>query len=291
MSESLTSVDPARQAQAAAQAAADRAGVRIESLDRIEEINQASGLFKKVWSTPADQPLITTAMLRALSHSDNYVFAAYDGDEMVGASVGFLGWHGDSLHLHSHMTGVSTALQGRSVGFALKQHQRAWALTRGIGIVAWTFDPLVRRNAYFNITKLGASVTAYYPSFYGEMTDGINEKDESDRVLLEWHLESPHATEASVGRLKEPDVDALQRTGAALALSIGEDDLPVIERGDDDTLLACVPEDIVDLRRRDEALAHRWRLALRDVLGAALNDGYATTGMTRSGFYVLSRGS
>ena len=54
-------------------------------------------------------------------------------------------------------------------------------------------------------------------------------------------------------------------------------------------LLASIPEDIVDVRSNDRTLADRWRLALRDTLGAALTDGYTTTGMTRSGWYVLRR--
>jgi predicted GNAT superfamily acetyltransferase len=291
MRRSLTSVDPASQAVSAAEDAARRAGVRIEKLDEIEAIHEASRLFNRVWSTPETQPLISSSTLRALSHSNNYVFAAYDGAEMIGAVVGFIGFHDGSLLLHSHMTGVSEKLQGRSVGFALKQHQRAWSLERGIGLVTWTFDPLVRRNAYFNITKLGASVTAYYTSFYGEMNDGINDKDETDRVLIEWDLESTRAAEASVRGLSEPNLIELERAGAQVALSIGDDGAPTERKPTGDTLLVGVPEDIVELRRQDEGLAHGWRLALRNVLGAALNTGYETVGMTRSGFYVLERES
>jgi predicted GNAT superfamily acetyltransferase len=282
-------MDPATQAASAAQEAAAHAGVRIEKLEDIKAIEEASLLFNRVWSTPENQPLITAAMLRALSHSGNYVYGAYDQTEMVGAIVGFIGYGKGSLLLHSHMTGVTTKLQGKSVGFALKQHQRAWALERGIELVTWTFDPLVRRNAYFNLTKLGASVTAYYPSFYGEMNDGINEKDETDRVLIEWHLDTPQATEASVHRLVPPELGDPDRSDTRIALAVGTDGAPIEQQRNARTLLVCVPEDIVELRHRDEDLAHRWRLSLRNVLGRALNDGYAAVGMTRSGFYVLEQ--
>jgi predicted GNAT superfamily acetyltransferase len=285
----MSSVDPAGQAVAAADAAARRAGVRVERLLDVASIHEASRLFNHVWSTPANQPLISGATLRALSHSDNYVVGAYEGSEMVGAAVGFMGFHMGTLHLHSHMTGVSPKLQGRSVGFALKQHQRAWALSRGIKVVMWTFDPLVRRNAYFNISKLGASITEFYESFYGEMSDGINERDETDRVLSEWNLGSPHATEASIRRVPDPDVASLEGSGAKVALTIGESGAPVEHPVESDVVLVQVPEDIVELRHRDEDLAHEWRLALRHVLRATLNAGYVTTGMSRSGFYVLRR--
>ena len=50
----------------------------------------------------------------------------------------------------------------------------AWALERGLSEVTWTFDPLVRRNAWFNIEVLGGHITEYVPNFYGTMSDSIN---------------------------------------------------------------------------------------------------------------------
>ena len=79
----------------------------------------------------------------------------------------------------------------RNVGYALKLHQRAWALQRGIATITWTFDPLVRRNAYFNLAKLGVRATRYLPNFYGAMQDPINAGDDTDRLLVDWDLASP----------------------------------------------------------------------------------------------------
>ena len=100
----------------------------------------------------------------------------------------------DHLHLHSHITGVDPRLQNRSLGFALKQFQRSWALAHGTSSIRWTADPLVRRNLYFNLCKLGATVVDYYPDFYGPLLDGVNGAGESDRVLLHWELASPRAS-------------------------------------------------------------------------------------------------
>ena len=66
--------------------------------------------------------------------------------------------------------------QGTAVGFVLKQHQRSWALERDIDTIEWTFDPLVRRNAYFNLTKLGARLVGYVDNFYGKLHDGVRMK-------------------------------------------------------------------------------------------------------------------
>ncbi|STS10865.1 Uncharacterized conserved protein [Gordonia bronchialis] len=104
---------------------------------------------------PTQQPPVSTDMLRALSHAGNYVAGAFIGDHLAGGSVGFFGAPVGHT-LHSHITGVSKRGRGHNVGYALKMHQRTWALHRGLRTITWTFDPLVARNAYFNITKLGA---------------------------------------------------------------------------------------------------------------------------------------
>ncbi|GAA1896234.1 hypothetical protein [Actinomadura bangladeshensis] len=40
--------------------------------------------------------------------------------------------------------------------------------------VIWTFDPPVRRNAHFNLAKLGARAEAYLENHYGQLPDAIN---------------------------------------------------------------------------------------------------------------------
>ena len=137
--------------------------------------------MQDVWGMSA--PLVTVELLTAISHSGGYVAAAFDHDRMVGASVGFLADHHGEPALHSHVTGVSASMRHAGIGRAIKLHQRAWAAERGLAWITWTFDPLVRRNAWFNIALLGADVDAYLPSFYGEMTDAINAGDDSDRLL------------------------------------------------------------------------------------------------------------
>jgi predicted GNAT superfamily acetyltransferase len=76
---------------------------------------------------------------------------------MIGASVGFFAAP-DDRSLHSHITGIVGDHRGRGLGRLLKQHQREWALARGVHRITWTFDPLVARNASFNLRVLGARV-------------------------------------------------------------------------------------------------------------------------------------
>jgi predicted GNAT superfamily acetyltransferase len=282
MTSEVQIVDQAR--EAAAHAAA-RSQVDIRLLTDLDEVAAVDGLFQEVWAADKGEPLVSLALLRALAHGGGYVSGAFREGSLVGASVGFLGKTDGHLHLHSHISGVTPKLQGASVGFALKQHQRWWALNEGLEEVTWTFDPLVRMNAYFNLTKLGADIVGYKPNFYGAMPDGINRGDESDRCLVSWKLASDRAAFAAAG---SPEQVSAERDGAVI-LEENPEGRPHSREGRADVLMAWIPSDIVAVRRTDPSRATEWRRALRQTLGAAIEDGYQATAMTKSGWYVLRR--
>ncbi len=137
-------------------------------------------------------------------------------------------------------------------------------MDRGVMSMEWTFDPLVRRNAYFNLVKLGADAVEYLVNFYGPMDDGINTGEESDRILVRWTLQSEKVAAAAAGH-------------------------PLEFRPDAGASLVPVPGDIVAIRRDDPELARRWRHQLREALGGAMSRGYRVIGFSRAFEYVLSR--
>nr|WP_285775095.1 GNAT family N-acetyltransferase [Microtetraspora sp. NBRC 13810] len=250
----------------------------MRELHAIEEFGEVDALFARIWRfEPGGQP-ITAELMRALAHAGNYVAGAFQGERMVGASVGFFG---QDATLHSHITGAAV---GHGIGFDLKLHQRLWALARGLSRITWTYDPLVRRNAHFNLAKLGARPAEYLPSFYGVMADAINQGDESDRILAVWPLADP-GVEAAVRREpRPPQVPA----DAVVGLS-GDGDRPVAGRTDARVVLVAVPEDIERLRGADPGAAKAWRHAVRDVLGGLLAEGAQVTGFHRKMYYVVER--
>lgn len=266
-------------AQAGAEAAARAAGVHVRELADVADLENVCRLLGDIWQTGPRQPLVTTELLRALAKSGNYVVGALDGDRLVGACVGFFGApDGRTMRgtMHSHIAGVAADMRGRSVGFALKTHQRAWALRHGVDSIAWTFDPLVSRNAYFNVVKLGATAVEYLPNFYGNMRDGMNGGDASDRLLVRWDLVAP-------------DIAAGGHDDAVTALGRSPRGLPVPGSRDGRVLLVAVPEDVATLRATDPGLATRWRAAVREALTALLGAGARITGFDRERGYVLTR--
>ncbi len=281
--------DARADAKAAADAAADAAGVRITELTDLADLDAACRLFDEIWRPSPSNPPLTVELLRALTKAGNYAAGAYDGSLLVGACVGFFGPPADEA-LHSHIAGVSAAMSGRSVGFALKLHQRAWALHRDVAEIAWTFDPLVRRNAYFNLVKLGARPAEYLPNFYGAMIDGINGAAESDRLLVHWDLRSPDVAAASAGRFSPASAAAELARGAAAALSAGPDGWPVRggARSPGPVVLVAVPPDIEGLRASDPRCAAAWRSAVRDALCPLMAAGARITGFDKAGWYVAA---
>jgi predicted GNAT superfamily acetyltransferase len=278
-------------ASSAAKAAA-RAGVEIVLLEEVGDFRRGATLLADIWGSESESALVSKDVLRALAHSGNYVAGAFLDGRLVGLSVGFLGQRSGHPHLHSHISGIAADAQQRHIGFALKQHQRMWTLQQGVDRVIWTFDPLVRRNAYFNLAKLGATITEFHQNFYGDMTDGINAGDESDRVVVEWALLSRGAVAAASddeghGHGTEPVGDVVLHERSDGRPEVAQTD---VMTSDSARLAAWVPPDAIDLRRRDPQLALEWRRALRRTVGRAIQAGYTATNMTRTGWYELERG-
>ena len=140
-------------------------------------------------------------------------------------------------------------------------------------LVVWTFDPLVARNAWFNLAKLGALPTAYLEDFYGPMTDAINAGMASDRLLLTWRLDDPAVAGACAGRPRQPAPGP-----AEAALAVGPDLEPVAADTDASAVTVALPPDVEGLapeRRR------AWRAAVREALGGRLAAGATVAGFLR----------
>ena len=284
-------------AAATAAAAADRAAVQVTTLETVEQMTAACRLLEQVWGVREGQAFdIQPHLLRALGHGGNYLVGAYRSDDgaLVGASAAFF-TEPLGASMHSHITGVRPGAAGLGVGAALKWHQRQWALERGLSSITWTFDPLIARNAHFNISRLGARPQTYYVDFYGVMDDSANRGQPSDRIEAIWDLAGPSTVAAGNGaRPPTPDIDALLDSGAQVLLAVGEDERPVAggQARQATTALVGIPRDIETLRRSDPQRALDWRYRLRAALALLMADrSWRVTNFARDGWYVLSRDS
>ena len=260
-------------------------GVSIRVLSGVEEQNLARQIFDEVWPTD-EGTQITANLLQAMAHNGTYVSGVFVEGEIVGAAFAFPGIDEQRhLHLHSHMAAVKENFRDRSIGSALKWHQRAWALERGYEVITWTFDPLVRRNARLNLVKLGVQVFEYFPNFYGDLPDALNAGDPTDRAIARWDLLSePTLAAASNRNLEKLSNEIPVALSNAAGKPIHHDINPSHRQ-----VLCYLPNDIIEIRSQDNALALEWRLTLRAELHPRLISGWHISGFTHDGAYVISK--
>jgi len=200
----------------------------------LQQMQAACAALDRVWGIgPGQTSEVQPPLLRALGHGGNYLVGAYGPDgALVGASVGFF-TEPLGAAMHSHITGVLPGVAGAGVGAAMKWHQRQWALERGLTRITWTYDPLIARNSFFNLTRLGARPETYFVDFYGVMHDGANRGQPTDRMQVGWDLSAVSTLDAQRVVLERrptsegPDPDRAIRTGAATLLSVGPAGEPV----------------------------------------------------------------
>jgi len=103
-------------------------------------------------------------------------------------------------YLHSHMLAAKEGYRNKGLGAKLKWEQRREALSRGIRLMEWTFDPLEIKNAFLNIRRLGAIVREYRVNFYGLSSSRLQGGLPTDRLLAEWRLDSSRVNNIIEGR-------------------------------------------------------------------------------------------
>ena len=230
----------------------------IRELVSISDQNLGLDLVDAIWTIPGGGREIPENLMQAFVHNGSYFVGAFSGNEILGATFGFIGINGGT-HLHSHMAAVVPQSRDLGVGAMMKNHQYGWARERKIPFVSWTFDPLVRRNARFNISKLGVEISDYFQDFYGPMTDLVNAGDHSDRLMVKWNI---------LDNAPQPSKEFLELPKGAINIE--------------------VPEDIVALRAKSIEKAMAERIRVREAFLKVFESGYKVVGFSNVHGYILS---
>ena len=228
-----------------------KSGIVIRSCYGINEFEACIRLERQVWRS-SDIDVVPLPLFVVSSETGGQVLGAFCGPELVGFTLAIAGWRGGKPFLHSHMTAVSDGYRDRGIGRRLKLYQREDALARGIHLVEWTFDPLVTKNAYFNLVRLGAIARRYLPNAYGITTSPLHGSLPTDRLVAEWHLRS-----ARVRRVLAAKAAAAAPSKKAVRIGI--------------------PSHIEEWRSTDPSRAREFQSHVRAEFQKWLSKGYAAT--------------
>jgi predicted GNAT superfamily acetyltransferase len=274
----------------------------IRLLETPEEMSLLEEMQRVVWGG-SETDVVPLHMLITAVHNGGLALGAFDGEKMIGFVFGFPGLEttpdGPRPKHCSHMMGIHPNQRDSGVGFALKRAQ--WQLTRrqGLDHVTWTYDPLLSRNAYLNIAKLGAVCLTYRRSEYGDMRDELNVGLPSDRFQVDWWIHT-RRVETRLAKRPRPTLKLIDATQAGLLpcypLRGGAppERLPPF---DSRMILAEIPADFNALKSEDFALARDWRFFTRELFETAFAENYIVTdfifeagGGHPRGFYILTHG-
>ena len=281
--------------------------IHIERLLRAEQHDQAVELQKTYWGR-ADGNLVPRHMLHSISHCGGHILGAYNGDQLVGFVLGFIGTDIDyedrdarpamaNLLIMSKRMLVLPEYRGQNIGFRLKMAQRDAALKQAIRLVSWTVDPMLAPNAHLNIRKLGAVIQRFSVDYFGL---GGAESLRSDRLIVEWWVTHRRVKERAKGAgskltlrqyfdVNAPIVNRADAKGAWLR--------PRQMTGVPDSTFALIeiPVDFRELEDANRDLADDWRFHIRDVFQKMFEAGYIVTDFVnddyegrRRAFYLLS---
>jgi predicted GNAT superfamily acetyltransferase len=273
-------------AHVASEAAAS-SNVSIRPLTSLADCTECVDLQREVWGFDQEE-IVPASLLHVVDYVGGVAAGAFDADgTLLGFVFGISGIHEGELSHWSHMLGVRESARNMGVGRMLKEHQRSVLAERNVARIFWTFDPLMAKNAYFNLNRLGAEVVEYSPNMYGTTASPLHLGLPTDRLVV-CLTTADHPT---------PQL-ALPADEEMLVLTpFPRPRDRVLKAGDDspDIILIEMPADILEVLGRAPAVAATWRMSVRESFQWALDNDYSARGVHRSAasgrsFYVMVRG-
>lgn len=283
-------------------------GTVLRPLVEREELEACLELQRRVWGEGfAD--VASPAVLKIVQEVGGVSAGAFSPEgRLLGFVFGVTGIRrGRPLHW-SHMLAVDPEARGRDLGFHLKAYQRELLLPLGVAVVRWTYDPLVAKNAYLNLVRLGARPVRYLRDYYGSGADSaLSEGIGTDRFVVDWAIREPQvarllADDAEPARGARP-TDGEPEAPTANVREAGPPGAPgepvVTDPPAAPALRVEIPSDIQEVRQRSPEAASLWRASTRRALEALLDRGYRVDGFEREPastgggwrcFYLLTEG-
>jgi predicted GNAT superfamily acetyltransferase len=275
----------------------------IRLLETPEDMILIEELQRAVWPGSETDVVPAHIFITAI-HNGGMVIGAFEDEQIIGFVFGFPGLDftpdGPRPKHCSHMMGIRPGNRDSGVGFMLKRAQWQMVRKQGLDHITWTYDPLLSRNAYLNITKLGAVCNTYRRAEYGDMRDGLNAGLPSDRFQVDWWINTRRVEHRLGKRARQPlklDNFSKAELQPLYTPHIGTSNLlqppEHYSSFEGRLLLAEIPSDFNAIKQTDFALARDWRFFSREVFETAFDADYIVTDFVHENgksFYVLTHG-
>jgi predicted GNAT superfamily acetyltransferase len=178
--------------------------IEVRECVTIDELDSCVRLQRDVFRLP-DLDISPRRHLIVSRQAGGWTLGAFAGERLVGFVHNLAGVrHGAEIFGYSHMMAVAADFQNHGIGAKLKWSQRERAIKEGRSFIKWTWDPMQARNAYFNLNRLGVTVSEYAANFYGTeypVTPAPPEGTglDSDRLFASWQLAAPEVESLAKG--------------------------------------------------------------------------------------------
>jgi predicted GNAT superfamily acetyltransferase len=267
-------------------------GISIRRVRTNEEYDACVRMQHAIWGEDFTESVPAT-ILKVTQQIGGVTAGAFDPDgRLLGFVFGMMGSMDGKLVHWSDMLAVHRDARNKGLGRRLKLFQRELLRPLGVERMFWTYDPLVAKNAFLNIVRLGARPTEYVIDMYGSDThSALHSGLGTDRFIVAWDL----TKDGGANTRSETEVEsAVLEAPIANALTTGDGASPPAELPDADVVRVEVPANVDAVIARDLAAAARLRATTRRIFTHYMDRHYRVSGFSHlmpgdRYFYILSR--
>jgi predicted GNAT superfamily acetyltransferase len=253
--------------------------IKTRILSTFHELKLVQKLEEEIWNM---SPLPLHQTITA-SQNGGLLLGAFMNEDLVGFSYSFAGFNKGQSYLCSHMLGIHPSHQVKGIGASLKEKQKKLAREMGYELIMWTYDPLETRNGYLNLSKLQAICSTYVNNCYGDMEDSLNNGIPSDRLKVEWWINSPYISKPQPINLEKAESifkwETIEgRLPKLTNVAEGLDKIPT----SNNPILLPVPANFQLLKSTNKKLAIEWRFQTREIFQTLFSKGYAVVSLVKT---------
>jgi predicted GNAT superfamily acetyltransferase len=256
-------------------------GLILRRVSTAEEYDMCIRMQHDIWGETFTE-VVPRTILRVTQRIGGVTAGAFDANgQLMGFVFGMTGTQDGSLVHWSDLLAVRPDARNKGIGQRLKLFQRELLVPLGVRRMYWTYDPLVAKNAYMNIVKLGARPVEYVVNMYGGNTkSALHGSLGTDRLIVAWELAQPGSPQRA--KLSAPS-DTSGVVGTANPIERNNPPHVTIAEHLPDTpaIRIEIPADVQALIEENFETAMEWRAATRRAFTHYVSRGYRVTGFSR----------